>query len=273
MPNGTGLLEQIAHHVWNRSASQPPPTAPTTAPRFSTNTNLSDQPRLKAAPAVSAQYLEATVNTAAVARHHGVDAFVNMSQMTVTEMSITETTNSPQHKLHWLAEQALQWSGLPVVTVRPTVFLEGFFRLLAADGVRERDELAVPLGNGSTSPVSALDVARAVAAILDNPAPHIGKIYNLTGPESATLAHYAQVFSDVLGRPIRYNDVPVAAWSDKLREMRVPEHLVRHLSTMGELHARGRYDRLTDDLLRLTGRTPTSMREFVERHVADFTRA
>src|SRR5208337_2847239 len=72
---------------------------------------------------VSAAYLEATVNTAAVARHHGVEAFVNMSQMTVTQMSITETTDSPQHKLHWLAEQALSWSGLPVVTVRPTVFL------------------------------------------------------------------------------------------------------------------------------------------------------
>ncbi|WP_433994582.1 NAD(P)H-binding protein, partial [Bradyrhizobium elkanii] len=39
---------------------------------------------------VSADYLTATVNTAAVARHHGVEAFVNMSQMTVTQMSITE---------------------------------------------------------------------------------------------------------------------------------------------------------------------------------------
>src|SRR5258705_6479967 len=71
----------------------------------------------------SAAYLEATVNTAAVARHHGVEAFVNMSQMTVSQMSISET---PQRKLHWLSEQALSWSGLPVVTVRPTVFLEGF---------------------------------------------------------------------------------------------------------------------------------------------------
>jgi uncharacterized protein YbjT (DUF2867 family) len=32
---------------------------------------------------VSADYLTATVNTAAVARHHGVEAFVNMSQMTL----------------------------------------------------------------------------------------------------------------------------------------------------------------------------------------------
>jgi uncharacterized protein YbjT (DUF2867 family) len=95
---------------------------------------------------VSAVYLEATVNTAVVARHHGVEAFVNMSQMTVTQMSITETTESPQHKLHWLAEQALSWSGLPVVTVRPTVFLEGFFLLFAAASVRDADELALPLG-------------------------------------------------------------------------------------------------------------------------------
>src|SRR5215470_3697209 len=73
---------------------------------------------------ISDAYLAATVNTAAVARHHGVKAFVNMSQMTVSQMSITETTPSPQHKLQWLAEQALNWSGLPVVHVRPTVLLE-----------------------------------------------------------------------------------------------------------------------------------------------------
>src|ERR1700732_1676903 len=41
---------------------------------------------------VSDTYLAATFNTAVVAKHHGVKAFVNMSQMTVSQMSITETT-------------------------------------------------------------------------------------------------------------------------------------------------------------------------------------
>ena len=59
---------------------------------------------------VSPAYLEATISTAAVARQDGVEAFVNMSQMTVTQMSITETTDSPQHELHSLAEQALSAS-------------------------------------------------------------------------------------------------------------------------------------------------------------------
>jgi uncharacterized protein YbjT (DUF2867 family) len=157
--------------------------------------------------------------------------------------------------------------------MRPTVFFEGFFGLLAAEGVRERDELAVPLGSGRTSPVSAVDVARAVSVILDDPPPHIGKVYNLTGPVSADLEHYARVFSEVLGRTIRYRDVPVSAWAANLREMGVPEHLVKHFSTMGELHAQGRYDRMTDDVFKLTGKTPMSMHDFVKQHASDFTRA
>ncbi len=148
--------------------------------------------------------------------------------MTVTQMSITETTDSPQHKLHWLAEQVLSWSGLPVVTVRPTVFLEGFFLRLVAAGVREADELALPMGSGKTSPISAVDVARAVSVILDDPAPHIGHVYNLTGFESADLDHYARVFSEALGRTIRYRNVPLPEWSERLREAGMHDFVKLH---------------------------------------------
>jgi uncharacterized protein YbjT (DUF2867 family) len=221
---------------------------------------------------VSSDYLTATINTAAVARNHGVEAFVNMSQMTVTQMSITETTNSPQHKLHWLAEQALSWSGLPVITMRPTVFLEGFFLLLAAPSVRDADELALPMGGGKTSPISAVDVARAVSVVLDDPTPHIGKIYNLTGFESADLEHYARVFSEALGRTIRYRDVPLSGWNEKLLGAGMPAHVAKHLSVMTELNKQGRYDRMTDDLFKLTGQKPISMYDFVKLHAAEFTR-
>jgi uncharacterized protein YbjT (DUF2867 family) len=220
---------------------------------------------------VSAAYLEATVNIAAVARHHGVEAIVNMSQMTVSQMSITETTDSPQHKLHWLAEQALAWSGLPVVTMRPTVFLEGFFQAAAAASVRDSDALVLPLGGGRTAPISAVDVARAVSLVLDEPAAHIGRIYDLTGPDSADLTHFAKVFSEVLGRAIVYRDVPVDAWIGRMREVGLPAHLLAHLDAMARLHQQGRYDRMTDDFARLTGAAPMSMREFVQAHAAEFT--
>ena len=87
---------------------------------------------------VSAAYLEATVTMAAVARETGVNALVNMSQMTVSEMSIQNTTPSHQQRQHWLSEQALAWSGLPVVTIRPTMFLESFFPSGRSDRPRPR---------------------------------------------------------------------------------------------------------------------------------------
>src|SRR6266480_830073 len=90
---------------------------------------------------VSAGYLEATVTMAAVARELGVNALVNMSQMTVSQMSIQNTTPSRQQRQHWLGEQALAWSGLPVVNIRPTVLLEGFFLPLTALSVRDRGRI------------------------------------------------------------------------------------------------------------------------------------
>lgn len=229
--------------------------------------------RLYFGMSISPTYLDATVNTAAVARHHGVEAFVNLSQMTVSQMSITESTRSPQHKQHWLAEQALAWSGLPVVTVRPTVFIEGFFLKLAAEGVRTNDALVLPLGDSKTSPISSVDVARALAVILDEPARHLGKIYNLTGFESTDVAHYADAFSQALHRPIAYRGVPLSAWTERLRAAGVPPHLLAHLATMVELHLAGRYDRMTDDFAQITGHTPISMRHFVERNAGAFTQA
>jgi uncharacterized protein YbjT (DUF2867 family) len=142
----------------------------------------------------------------------------------------------------------------------------------AAPGVRKADELALPMGLGRTSPIGAVDVARAAWVVLDDPARHIGQVYNLTGFESADLEHYARIFSAALGRTIRYRDVPISGWSEKLLEAGVPAHTVKHLCVMTDLTKEGRYDRMTDDLFKLTGQKPLSMYDFVKLHAAEFTR-
>jgi len=220
---------------------------------------------------VSPGYLEATVTMAAVAREVGVKALVNMSQMTVSQMSIQNTTPSRQQRQHWLGEQALAWSGLPVVTIRPTMFLETFLPL-AGPAVRDRDRIELPFGQGKTSPVAAADVARTVADVLADPGPHLGRIYELTGPRSQDMHGVAQEFSDALGRDVVYSDISPEDWERELQRAELPEHLIGHLRTMGELHRAGRYDRLADGVRRVTGQPATTIREFVSLHAKELGR-
>src|SRR5262249_2274523 len=135
---------------------------------------------------VSGHYLEATVTAAALARWRGdLEVFVNMSQMTVSQMSASRMTDSSQQRQHWLAEQVLDWSGLPGVHLRPTVFLENpFFLTGAAASIARDGTLRLPFGTGRTSPVAARDVAEVAATILADPTHHVGRVYELTGPRS-----------------------------------------------------------------------------------------
>jgi len=207
---------------------------------------------------------------AAVVREVGVDALVNMSQMTVSQMSIQKTTSSPQQRQHWLSEQVLGWSGLPVVTIRPTVFLEGFFLPLTGPSVRERNRIELPFGRGKTSPVAASDVANVVAAVLQNPEPHLGRVHELTGPRSQDMGGVALEYSEALNRDVTYSDIPPEDWERGLKKAGLPDHLTHHLMTMAELNRAGRYDRMTDGVERLIGRPPMSVREFVSLHADEF---
>ena len=218
---------------------------------------------------VAPTYLEAAANVAVVAKHHGVEAFVNLSQMTVKEMDIFATTASPQQKQHWLAEQILSWSGLPVVEVRPTAFMEGLF-LQTARAVSTQAKIMAPLGKGKNSAIAAVDVARVIAEILSDPIKHIGQTYHLTGPASQDMEAVAREFSAALGRMIAYSDIPPDAMERQLAALEIPAHVVSHVMTMAELHRDNRYDRLSGDVERLTGVPPMSVREFVQRNLRMF---
>src|SRR5215468_10506135 len=170
--------------------------------------------RMFFAMAVSPDHLLAATVMASVAKEYGkLEALVDLSQMTVSQMTATSTAESHQQRLHWLAEQVLNWSGLPVIHMRPTVFLDNpLFTTLAARTIRENGTLALPFGTGRTSPIAATDVARVVATVLRDPAPHVGGVYELTGPRTLDMNGVAEEFTRALGRTVSYVDVPLDRW-------------------------------------------------------------
>lgn len=215
----------------------------------------------------SPSYLQATVIAAAAAKEiHDFEVLVNISQMTVSQMSLTNMTDSLHQQQHWLGEQVLNWSGVPVVHVRSTVFLEHpFFSMLAPASIAKNGTIRLPFGTGRTSPIAADDVARVVATILQNPTQHIGKVYELTGPRSEDMNAIAKEYQEALQLPVKYEDVPLDIWANQdLRNLQLPEHLSHHFYIMAQLHAQNRYDRLTHDVEKITGKPGISIRDYVK---------
>lgn len=164
---------------------------------------------------VSEQYLEATMVVCALAAETAtLQVMANMSQMTVSQMTPTRTAESRQQRWHWLTEHVVDWSPIPAVHVRPTVFLENpLFTVLAAESIRTHDVLALPFSSGRTSPVAGSDVADAVVAILEDPNPHLGHVYELTGPTTFDVDGLAGQYSRALDRTIRGQRLDVEDWN------------------------------------------------------------
>jgi uncharacterized protein YbjT (DUF2867 family) len=217
---------------------------------------------------VSPDYLRATTEVCAVALESGhLEALVNMSQMTVSQMTLTSTDESRQHRLHWLAEHVLNWSGLPVIHVRPTVFLDNpLFAMLGARTVKDRGVLALPFGTGRTSPIAAADVAAVVAAVLRDPTDRIGAVYELTGPEALDINGLAEQYTIALGRPVSAENLAEDDERQLLDSVGLPEHVQQHIATMARLHREDRYNRATDDVERIIGRPAQTVAQYVALH-------
>ena len=220
--------------------------------------------------AVNASYLQTALTVTAVARERRVQLLVNLSQMTVSQMSTTSTTDSNQQRCHWLAEQVMNWSGLPVAHVRATAFAEHpFFTTMAAETIKAAGELRLPFGASRTSPIAALDVARCVAAVLTGaPAQHAGNVYEITGPESLDVDGLAAAYSNALGRPVKaVHGLSLEEWTaQQLVPAHMPPYLEQHIHTMADLHGKGAYERHTNTVAQLTGKPAAAFGQWVADH-------
>jgi uncharacterized protein YbjT (DUF2867 family) len=223
---------------------------------------------------LSPSFLEAAATVATVARAVGhLDALASISQMTVSQMDVLSMSESHHQRLHYLSEQVLNWSGLPAIHVRPTVFLDtGLFTTLASRSIADSGTIRLPFGAGRTSPVASDDVARVVATVLADPGPYVGHALELTGPRSQDMNGIAAEYGRALSRPISYVDVPWETWFEQvLAHANLGPYVDEHLATMARLHRENRYDRVTTTVEEITGRPAESVEEFVARRKDLFT--
>ena len=209
-------------------------------------------------PPQSDRLVEATTIAAVAARDAGVEALVNMSQV-----SAREESQSPLARHHWLSERIFDWADIGAVHIRPTFFAEMLY-ILGASSIAREGKLYLPYGKERHAPVAADDIARVVVGILADPSLHVGERYVVTGPRNMTIPEMAEVLTQELGRAVEYVDLPIEDWGRILIDsVGLPEFLVTHLKAVAQDHKDGVFSAQTDVVQRIGGRAPQSLNDFI----------
>jgi NAD(P)H dehydrogenase (quinone) len=203
--------------------------------------------------------LDATAYFAQAAHEAGVGAIVNLSQRTARRDSKSHSAQN-----HWIAERVLDWSGVSVTHLRPTLFDEWLTYDFSIGSIVDNGVLAIPFGTGRFSPIAAHDQGRVIAAILDDPGPHAGKTYLLDGPAEMDAAEMAGALSDALGRPIKYYDLPISDFQAAAAAIpHLGSYVGQHIGAVMIDLQNGLLAGTTDTVEQLTGTAPMSVHDFV----------
>src|SRR5260370_27720134 len=190
--------------------------------------------------------LEAITVFAAAAKEAGVESIVNMSQITARADFPSQAARQ-----YWLGERILDWSGIGVTHLQPTLFLQNL--LVFAEAIRNESKIFLPYGQGKSAAVCAEDVARVIVGVLVDPASHQGKTYVPTGSRSVTMSEMAAIFGRVLRKPIEDVDLPIAQYAQALAQFKRTAYLIEYLAHVAEAHQRGELDVQTDIVSRIGG--------------------
>ena len=204
--------------------------------------------------------LNAVVNFAQAAKETGVKTVVNLSQRSANRES---TSNSCRDT--FIAEEIFNWSGLPVIHLRPTYFLEWLLYPWQLPYIQQ-GVLRMPVGKGRHSPIAADDQGRVIAALLKDPEGHVGTTIPVSGPVEMDHEQMAAELSEALGRKIVFQDLPVDEYAASIKEMGVPAYIVQHLSGAMVDYQNGHMSGADDNVERLTGRRSMTVGEFARLH-------
>ncbi len=158
---------------------------------------------------------------------------------------------------HFHTEEHIRASGLAFTFSRQNLYLDLLPFIPGADGV-----IRGPAGTGRVAPVLRDDVADVLLAIVTEPG-HEGATYELTGPQSLTLAEVAAELARSGESEVIFQDETLEEAQASRASYGAPAwELAGWISTYTAIAA-GELDVVTDHVASLTGHRPMSVREFL----------
>jgi uncharacterized protein YbjT (DUF2867 family) len=171
-------------------------------------------------------------------------------------------------KWHRQQEEMIQSAGFDWTFLRPTMMMDNTIDWWGAT-IKSQHAVYFPGGKGKVAPVDPRDIAAVAAAVLTCPE-YRKQIYELTGPEALTIGEMVQILSKVLGKRIRYFNIPVFLAAIGMRRFGLPKDVVKGLMETLDALRKNEYGYVTDVVERVGGSRPRSFETWCRDHATDF---
>jgi len=159
---------------------------------------------------------------------------------------------------HHHTEEAIRATGIPFTFLRDCMYADYVPLLCGEDGV-----IRGPAGDGRAAWVARDDVGDVAAAVLRDPAPHVGQTYDVTGPEALTMDETAERLARASGRSVRYQRETLEEARESRRPTGAPDWEIEGWVTSYAQIAAGDLEAVSDTVGRVAGHAPRSLEDFL----------
>ncbi|HEY1559002.1 MAG TPA: SDR family oxidoreductase [Kofleriaceae bacterium] len=170
-------------------------------------------------------------------------------------------------KWHRAGEKALEASGVGWTHLRPSAFHAN--SLWWAQTIKTQGAVYQPTGDGKIASIDPRDIAGCAVEVLTKPG-HEGKSYELTGPAALSASDQCDIIGRVLGKPVKFVNVPDQAARDSMLAMGMPAQIVDLMIEFMGLVRSGQAAAVTDTVQKLTGKPSRSFEAWVKDNTAAF---
>ena len=202
----------------------------------------------------------------ALAAEHGVKHVAALSAINVDDDLAWQPSrfNGDRNKE---VEDAVIASGLPWVSVRPSAFAVSATGMWASQ-IRNGDIVRGPYPGFADPFIHEVDVASVLArALLDDSL--AGQKISITGPQSVTHAEMVSTIGDVIGRPLRYEEISPSEAAQGIITLGLPRSFADAMMARYSRELENPYP-VTDGVEKTLGRPARSYAEWVVDHTSAF---
>lgn len=189
-----------------------------------------------------------------------------VKQITYTSMPAPDNSLVTFAPDHLGTENAIKESGIPYAIVRDAWYHDNYLHGMPHN--LQTGKWFTSAGDGKISTISRDDCALAIASVL---AAGTTGTYTLTGKQSLTSKEIAAIVTEATGKPLDVVDVTDEQLGKGIRGAGLPGFVADMLVSADATIRAGKFDIVTDDFAKLTGKQPQSLGEYFVANKAALT--